>query len=90
MVEALCYKPEGFDEIIDLFSIYLILRAAVGAGVYSASTINEYRKKNIFLDSRARPVRKADNLTAIFQPIIYTMWDPQHLKPIGLHGLLQK
>jgi hypothetical protein len=33
----------------------------------------------MFLGSRARPVRRADNLTAICEPIVYTMWDPQHL-----------
>jgi hypothetical protein len=33
----------------------------------------------MFLASRARPVRKADNLTAVCEPIGYTMWDPQHL-----------
>jgi hypothetical protein len=40
VVKALCYKPEGrgfetlWDELI--FSIYLILPAALGPGVYSA------------------------------------------------------
>jgi hypothetical protein len=24
-----------------------------------------------------RPVREADNLTAIYKPFVYTMWDPQ-------------
>jgi hypothetical protein len=33
----------------------------------------------MFLGSRARLARKAGNLTAIFEPIVYTMWDPQHL-----------
>jgi hypothetical protein len=28
-----------------------------------------------FLKSKARPVRKADNLTTIYEPIIYTLWD---------------
>jgi hypothetical protein len=37
--------------------------------VYSASNRNEYQKhKNMFLGSRARPTRKADNLTAICEP----------------------
>jgi hypothetical protein len=40
----------------------------------------------MFLGSRARPVRRADNLTAIREPIVNIMWDPQHLT--GLHGLL--
>jgi hypothetical protein len=26
-----------------------------------------------------RTVRKADNLTAICEPIVYKMWEPQHL-----------
>jgi hypothetical protein len=29
-----------------------------------------------FMRSKARPERKADNLTAIYEPIAYTMWDP--------------
>jgi hypothetical protein len=31
------------------------------------------------LESRARPARKADNLAFIYEPIVWTMWDPQHL-----------
>jgi hypothetical protein len=50
MVEALCYKPEdrGFEtrwgECI-FFSVYLILAAALGPGVYSDSSRNKYQKK---------------------------------------------
>jgi hypothetical protein len=33
-------------------------------------------KKLMFLGSKARPVRVTDNLTAIYEPIAYTMWDP--------------
>jgi hypothetical protein len=57
------------DEVIYLFSIYLILRAALAPGVYSASNRNEYqkKKKKLFLMSKVRPVRKADNLTANIQ-----------------------
>jgi hypothetical protein len=53
------------------FSIYLILPAALGPGVYSASNRNEYQKqkKNIFMWSRARPVRKADSLNAICESL---------------------
>jgi hypothetical protein len=32
------------DEVNELFSIYLILPATLGPGVYSASDINEYQK----------------------------------------------
>jgi hypothetical protein len=30
----------------------------------------------MFLGSKVRRVRKADNLTAIYEPIVYTLWDP--------------
>jgi hypothetical protein len=33
------------DEVNEFFSIYLILPAALGPGVYSASNRNEYQKK---------------------------------------------
>jgi hypothetical protein len=33
----------------------------------------------MFLGSRAWPVRRADNLVTICDPIVWTMWDPQHL-----------
>jgi hypothetical protein len=49
MVEALSYKPVGrgfdSDEVIDLFSIYLFFKAALGPGAYSASNRNEYQKQ---------------------------------------------
>jgi hypothetical protein len=46
MVKALCYKPEGrgFDNRWGDFLIYLILPAALGPRVYSASNRNEYQK----------------------------------------------
>jgi hypothetical protein len=51
--------------------IYLILPAALGSEVHSASNRNEYQKqKNIFLGSRERPVREAGNFTAICEPIV--------------------
>jgi hypothetical protein len=33
----------------------------------------------MFLGSRALPVRRADNLAAICEPTIWTVWDPYHL-----------
>jgi hypothetical protein len=33
----------------------------------------------MFLGSKVRPVRRADNLTAICKQIVYTMWEHQHL-----------
>jgi hypothetical protein len=54
------------------FEIYLILPAALGPGVYSASNRNEYQKHKIimFLGSKVRPVHRADNLTAICEAIV--------------------
>jgi hypothetical protein len=73
VVKELCYKPHdrGFEtRQREYFSIYLILSAALGPGVYSASNRNEYQRQTIFLGSRERPVRMADSLTAICEPIV--------------------
>jgi hypothetical protein len=35
---------------------------------------------------KGRPVHKAENLTAICEPIVYKMWEPN---PMGLHSPLQ-
>jgi hypothetical protein len=52
------------------FSLYLIRQAELGHGVYSACNRNAYQKQEkMFLGSRARPARKADNLSAIYKPI---------------------
>jgi hypothetical protein len=96
VVKEICYKPKGsglktrWDEWI--FSIYLILPAALGPGVHSASNrqMSTRRRKIMFLGNIVRPVRRADKLIAIGEPIILTMWDPQHHNPIGLHGLLRR
>jgi hypothetical protein len=49
----------------------LILPAELGPGVTQPLTEMSTRsRKIIFLASRARPVRRADNLTAIFEPIV--------------------
>jgi hypothetical protein len=53
----------------ELFSI--ILPAALGPGVYSASNRNEYRKqKSNVSGSRVRPMRRINNLTAICEPVV--------------------
>jgi hypothetical protein len=72
MVEPLYYKPEirGFDSRWGhwFFSMYLILLAALGPGVYSASNINEYQ--NILMGiKRGRRVR-LHSLTTICEPIV--------------------
>jgi hypothetical protein len=62
------------DEMNEFFSIYLILPAALGPGVYSASNRNlsTRNRKIMFLGSRARSVRRADNLTTICEPTVQT------------------
>jgi hypothetical protein len=37
------------------------------------------KKEIIFLGSKVRPVLVAHNFSAIYEPTVYTMWDPQHL-----------
>jgi hypothetical protein len=48
-----------------IFSIYVIIRAAVGQGLIQTVTEMSTGSRKIFLGSRARPVRKTDSLTAI-------------------------
>jgi hypothetical protein len=33
----------------------------------------------MFVGSKAQSVRKANNLASICEPIVYALWDPQHL-----------
>jgi hypothetical protein len=39
--------------------------------------------------SRALQVRDVDSLTVIRDPIVKTVWDPQHHNPTGIHCPLQ-
>jgi hypothetical protein len=65
MLQAAGSRPDEVN-----FSSYVILTAALGPVVYSASNRKEYQKqKKMFLGSTARPARKAHNLTAICGPI---------------------
>jgi hypothetical protein len=57
------------DEVI--FYIYLILQAALGHGVSQPLTGMITRNRKImFLGSKVGPVRRADNLTVICEPIV--------------------
>jgi hypothetical protein len=75
-VEALGYKPEdgGFESPLghSMFSINLILPAALGPGDYTVLTEMSTRNIKIimFLASKVRRVRRADNLTAICEPTV--------------------
>jgi hypothetical protein len=70
-VVALCYKPEGrgFEYRLNIFFlfplIYLILPAANGLRVDSASKGNEYQESSWAGEGGGRPERKADNPTVI-------------------------
>jgi hypothetical protein len=69
VVKALCYKPKdrGFET---RWGELLCFQFSIDPGVYSASDRNAYQKQknNVFVGSRARPVRRADNLTSICDP----------------------
>jgi hypothetical protein len=45
MLKAARSKGSRPDEVNELFSIYLILQAALGPGVYSVTDRNEYQKQ---------------------------------------------
>jgi hypothetical protein len=83
LFEIVCYKPGGRGFEIRwghlISSIYLTLIAALGPGLYSTSDRNEYHKQEMLLGSRVRQARKAENLAAICEPIVYTMCDLRHL-----------
>jgi hypothetical protein len=93
VVKELCYKPWRSRvrepmTWINFFSIYLIIPASLGPGVHSASNRNEYQKqRKMFLGSRARPVRTADNLTAICKPTVSVGFLTFH-NPTGLYFML--
>jgi hypothetical protein len=82
VVKALRYKPEGLmsrpDDGNDFF--FTVPNPSEALGFNQLLTeISTRSRKITFLGSRAQPVHTADNLTAICEPIVYTMWDPQHL-----------
>jgi hypothetical protein len=69
-----CYKTEGrgFKTRRDeFFSIYLILRAALRPLEFTQPLIEMSTiSRKIFLGSKALPVRRANKLTAISEPIV--------------------
>jgi hypothetical protein len=87
VVKALCLGSIP-DEVN--FLIYLILPAALGPGVYSASNRNEYEKHKkiiMFLGSKVRRVRMADNFTTICEPIVWTSLDKPYRPPRPVTGI---
>jgi hypothetical protein len=61
------------DEVTDFLQLPSSLQPHHASRVDSACKINEYRSIS---GSKARPACKAHNLTAIYKPTVYTMWDP--------------
>jgi hypothetical protein len=56
---------------LNIFSIYLILPAALGPEFTQPVTeISTRSRKIMFLVSGELPIRRADNLTAICEPIV--------------------
>jgi hypothetical protein len=53
-----------------MFSIYLILPAAIGPGVYSFSNRNEYQKEKNNVSGKQSAAGTYDNLTAICEPTV--------------------
>jgi hypothetical protein len=49
--------------------------------VGSTQPLTQISTRNIS-GGKGRPARKADNLTAICEPIVYKMWEPQHLRTL--------
>jgi hypothetical protein len=63
VVEELSYRPE--------VSIYLILPAAMALGLaQSLAEMSNRSREIMFLMNRARPLHKADNFTAVGEPIV--------------------
>jgi hypothetical protein len=70
MLQAGRSRARDPDEVNEFFSIYVILQVALGPGVYLAANRNEYQKEQMFLGSTELLVLRADNLTAICEPIV--------------------
>jgi hypothetical protein len=47
----------------------------------STQPLTEMSARNL-LGSKGRPARKADNRTAICDPIVYKVWEPRRLNPM--------
>jgi hypothetical protein len=64
------------DKDVFLLNFNLLFHQAMGF----TQPLREMSTRNIkiimFLGSKVRRVRWVDNLTAIYEPVVWTMWDP--------------
>jgi hypothetical protein len=58
------------------FSFDQMLLTAISLG--STEPLTEMSIRNL-PGGKVQSTRKADNLTAIFDPMVYNMWEPRHL-----------
>jgi hypothetical protein len=63
------YKANPSYLKYNIFGTFLVIVVIIN------TNLNKPIANLIFFD-KARPARKADNLTAIFEPIVKVMWDP--------------
>jgi hypothetical protein len=78
ILQALRSRVEILMRSLDFFLIYLISPAALGLGFTQPVTqMSTRNRKVMFLGSKVRRLRRADNLTAIFESIVYKMWEPR-------------
>jgi hypothetical protein len=78
-LKALCYKPRG-REFETRWGEWIVFNLPKPSGrsrplgfTQPLTEMSTKNRKIMFLSSKERPVRKADNLTAICEPIVYTM-----------------
>jgi hypothetical protein len=64
------------DEVIGLFSCPYPSSRTMALG--STQSLTEMSTRNV-LGVKGRPKRKADNFTAICEPIVYKIWEPRRL-----------
>jgi hypothetical protein len=64
------------DELSEIFQFMEFFQPHYALGFSQPLTEMSTRSRKImFLGSRARPVCRADNLVAIGEPTVWTMWD---------------
>jgi hypothetical protein len=65
------------DKVIKSFKLPNISSGAMA--LRSTQPLTEMSTRNL-PGGKGRPARKADNLTAICEPIVYKIWEPRLLK----------